>query len=146
MGLLTLAPEVPKDRLMQAASRLRQLGEGQTLLVMGLPDVTRKVVAAYASATPASAASSASGSGRQLRLPFTPKKNKPKGSQQPAVVQPDMRAVLTWVVSNTVLATLGGIGEAASQGMQFAATYGAPLRHVCCLRGSRLGTCMAAAG
>ena len=35
-----------------------------------------------------------------------------------------MRAVLSWVMTNTVEATLSGIAEAAHQGMQFAATYG----------------------
>jgi len=37
-----------------------------------------------------------------------------------------MPAVLAWVMHNTVQATLAGITEAASQGMQFAATHGGP--------------------
>lgn len=46
MGLLTLAPGVCKDKLMQAAGRMRQLGRGQTLRIVGLSDVRDKIIAA----------------------------------------------------------------------------------------------------
>jgi hypothetical protein len=48
VGLLTLAPGMGKSQLMQAAGRLRQLGRGQSLRVVGLPDVTKKILAANA--------------------------------------------------------------------------------------------------
>lgn len=145
VGLLTLAPGVPKDKLMQAAGRLRQLGRGQTLLVVGLPDVSSKIAGAAAAAaaegtqvqtaSAALVAAAAGGqgssfegkvtqSGASLHLP-QPSPKKQKGSKRhPAHTEPNMRAVLTWVMQNTVQATLSGISEAASQGMQFAATYG----------------------
>jgi hypothetical protein len=47
---------MPKDKLMQAAGRMRQLGRGQTLLVMGLPDITAKISAAAAVVVAAAAA------------------------------------------------------------------------------------------
>lgn len=42
-ALLTLGPGMTKDRLMQAAGRMRQLSRGQRLHVVGLPDVTDKI-------------------------------------------------------------------------------------------------------
>jgi hypothetical protein len=168
---------MPKDKLMQAAGRLRQLGRGQRVVLMGLPDISSKIAAAAAAMTAAtgpvaavsSSAAAAAGEstigGRNKRSGlkldwFSPKKQK-GGSREPdmrAVLmglpdtsskiaaaaaataaatdfvkqqkgtgrEPDMRAVLTWVLFNTVQATLSGISEAASQGMQFAATYGGP--------------------
>ncbi|MEW5310745.1 MAG: hypothetical protein WDW38_002512 [Sanguina aurantia] len=44
VGLLTLGPGMCKDKLMQAAGRLRQLGRGQTLRIIGTPDITAKIV------------------------------------------------------------------------------------------------------
>jgi hypothetical protein len=55
VGLLTLAAGMPKDKLMQAAGRMRQLGRGQTLLVMGLQNITAKISAAAASGSSAPA-------------------------------------------------------------------------------------------
>lgn len=43
-GLLTLGPGMCKDKLMQAAGRLRQLGRGQTLRFIGTADVTAKIL------------------------------------------------------------------------------------------------------
>lgn len=108
VGMLTLAPGIAKDKLMQAAGRLRQLGRGQTLVLVGLPDVTDKVVAASSGAQQqgSGAASSAAGSR----------------------AQPSMQAVLQWVMGNTVTATLGGVLEWAGQGIHFAVTKGAPDR------------------
>ena len=43
VGLLTLGPTTCKDKLMQAAGRLRKLGKGQTLRIVGTADVTAKI-------------------------------------------------------------------------------------------------------
>jgi hypothetical protein len=46
VGLLTLGPGLTKDKLMQAAGRLRQLGRGQAVHFVGTPDIMAKVRAA----------------------------------------------------------------------------------------------------
>ncbi len=98
VGLLTLGPGICKDKLMQAAGRLRQLGPGrQTLRVVGVPDVTAKIWAA------------AGGAG---------------GGEQ----QPGMGDVLRWVMANTVEALLGGVAEWAAKGLHFATTAGCASR------------------
>jgi hypothetical protein len=43
VGLLTLGPTTCKDKLVQAAGRLRKLGKGQTLRIVGTADVTAKI-------------------------------------------------------------------------------------------------------
>lgn len=42
-GLVTLSQGLCKDKLMQAAGRLRKLGRGQSLCFVGPPDVTAKI-------------------------------------------------------------------------------------------------------
>lgn len=100
VGLLTLAPGMCKDKLMQAAGRMRQLGRGQTLQVVGLPDVTEKIVEANAASLGSSRKASELG----------------------------MQHVLQWVMSNTVQANLHGVVWWAGQGLHFAASKGAPDR------------------
>jgi hypothetical protein len=162
VGLLTLAADMPKDKLMQAAGRMRQLGRGQTLLVMGQPDITAKIAATAAAGTsaapsasatqplaqPSSAAAAAPATPASTASPGRPKKamglkrkkatapisrsssssssSNGSGSSGSGACKPDMRGVLSWVLCNTVQGTLSGIPQAASQGMQFAATYGGP--------------------
>lgn len=128
VGLLTLASGMPKDTLMQAAGRLRQLGRGQTLVVMGLPDISSKILAAAAAGAgdvemvqPAGGSGGGRGRGRWL---LHAAKRLKGGSSQGDGKQPDMAAVLSWVMANTVAATLSGITETAAQGIHFAATYG----------------------
>ncbi|KAL4434355.1 hypothetical protein ABPG75_000796 [Micractinium tetrahymenae] len=96
VGLLTLGPATCKDKLMQAAGRMRKLGKGQTLCVVGTPDITAKIA-------------------RVAGLP-------PGGAHG----QLTSRHVLGWAMFNTVLATQKGVLEWAHQGLQFAATRGAP--------------------
>lgn len=43
VGLLSLGPKTTKDKMMQAAGRLRQLGRHQTLHFVSTPDVTSKI-------------------------------------------------------------------------------------------------------
>lgn len=54
IGLLTLGPGICKDKLMQAAGRLRQLGRGQTLHIVGTPDVTAKIISVTGGSQPTS--------------------------------------------------------------------------------------------
>lgn len=100
VGLLTLAPGICKDKMMQAAGRLRQLARGQTLVITGLPDVTDKIHAAAVGVGLGKSSSS----------------------------EPSMQAVLQWVMNITVQDTLHGVVEHATQGMLFAVTKSAPRR------------------
>jgi hypothetical protein len=101
VGLLTLAPGMGKSQLMQAAGRLRQLGRGQTLRLVGLPDVTEKILAANAVQLSSSSSSSSDSRGASRSSSVT------------------MQQVLQWVMSNTVQATLHGVTPWASQGLYF---------------------------
>ncbi|GAH43477.1 unnamed protein product, partial [marine sediment metagenome] len=44
VAALTMGPGMTKDKLMQAAGRMRQLGHSQRLLLLALPDVGRQVL------------------------------------------------------------------------------------------------------
>ncbi|KAG2494612.1 hypothetical protein HYH03_007377 [Edaphochlamys debaryana] len=100
VGLLTLGPGSTKDKVMQAAGRLRQLGRGQKLWLTAAPDVAAKIRSASGAATRNSL---------DERLP------------------PDAaEAVLRWVMANTVVATLAGVQAWADQGLTFAASGGVP--------------------
>ncbi|KAG2451920.1 hypothetical protein HYH02_003695 [Chlamydomonas schloesseri] len=107
VGLLTLGPRVCKDKLMQAAGRLRQLGRGQALCFAATTDIATHVVE-YAAAAGAGSASSAASS-----------------AAGPSAVD-----VLAWVMGNTVGANLHGVAQWAAQGLHFASTMGAPERSV----------------
>ncbi|KXZ49831.1 hypothetical protein GPECTOR_19g282 [Gonium pectorale] len=100
VGLLTLGPGACKDKVMQAAGRLRQLGRGQRLRFAATPDVTAKIAARSA--------------------------NQQRRQQQP--LEPTARCVLRWVMANTVEATLRGVTQWAAHGLHFAATKGVPER------------------
>ncbi|GLC35571.1 thioredoxin-disulfide reductase [Pleodorina starrii] len=104
VGLLTLGPGACKDKVMQAAGRLRQLGRGQRLHFTAAVDVTDKILRLRAAAAVSSSLSSSSSS-----------------SSAPSPVD-----VLRWVMSNTVEATQRGVVPWASQGLHFAATRAAP--------------------
>ncbi|KAG2486452.1 hypothetical protein HYH03_014899 [Edaphochlamys debaryana] len=102
VGLLTLGPGTTKDRVMQAAGRLRQLGRGQALWLAAAPDVAAKVRSAAAAAAAV----------------------EPSLDACPAAAAAE--AVLRWVMANTVEATLAGVQAWADQGLAFAASGGAP--------------------
>jgi hypothetical protein len=97
--LLLLLPPLPRLHVLplQAAGRLRQLGGGQRLVVMGLPDVTDKIRAAAA---------------------YTLRSSSSK--------EPSMLQLLQWTMDSTVKGSQAGVAEWASQGCHFAATKGAP--------------------
>jgi hypothetical protein len=113
VGLLTLAPGMGKSQLMQAAGRLRQLGRGQTLRVIGLPDVTEKILAANAAQLSSSSSSSSSSS----REASNSSSSSSEAASRSSSVT--MQQVLQWVMSNTVQATLHGVTPWASQGLYF---------------------------
>lgn len=154
VGLLTLAAGMPKDKLMQAAGRMRQLGRGQTLLVMGLPDITAKISAAAAAGAAGTSAASGGSAAQSQRssvaalagskLPFGRpkgfmhlKRKKPQpqsttsSSTSGRFCKPCMQDVLSWVLYNTVQGTLSGVPQAASQGLPQHTE--APQRPVCCM-------------
>jgi hypothetical protein len=104
VGLLTLGPTTCKDKLMQAAGRLRKLGKGQTLRIVGTADVTAKI--SKACKTTAT---------YPTRL-----------TAAKACASLTSREVLAWVMQNTVQATEEGLLQWSAQGLLFAATKGAP--------------------
>jgi hypothetical protein len=101
VGLATVGPNCCKDKLMQAAGRLRQLGRGQTLRFVGTPDVTDKIAAFNGVATDDDGKST-------------------DEEQQPLT----SRHMLQWIMHNTVQATLGGILEWSRQGLHFVRAKG----------------------
>ncbi|PRW58669.1 hypothetical protein C2E21_2704 [Chlorella sorokiniana] len=107
-GLLTLGPATCKDKLMQAAGRMRRLGKGQRLRTVATADVTAKL-ARLAGLGSSGGSSSSNG-----------------GSDGDASCQLSSRDVLAWAMSNTVAATQRGVLEWAHQGMLFATTHGSP--------------------
>ena len=109
VGLLTLGPRVCKDKLMQAAGRLRQLSRGQALRFAATADIAARVVE-YAAASGSAGGAAAAAAG---------------GSTDPGAVD-----VLAWVMGNTVDANLHGVAQWAAQGLHFATTLGAPERSV----------------
>ena len=113
VALLTLGPGICKDKLMQAAGRLRQLRPGrQTLRVVGVPDVTAKIWVAAAASGPTSRAAAA--------------QRGPEAHQRQQ--RPGMVEVLRWVMANTVEALLKGVPEWAGKGLHFATAGGPPDR------------------
>ncbi|GIL75394.1 hypothetical protein Vretifemale_5196 [Volvox reticuliferus] len=105
VGMLTLGPGSCKDKVMQAAGRLRQLGRGQQLRFAAAADVAAKIMQLPANA------------GLALRSH--------NRATEPAAVD-----VLRWVMRNTVEATQRGVVTWASQGLHFTATRGAPEREL----------------
>ena len=99
-ALLTLAPKLCKDKLMQAAGRLRKLGRNQTLAIVGGPDVCSKIKDLGDIICSSSA--------RKRRYHF-----------DATVVQ-----VLSWAMKNTVEATSAGLFNWADQGLFFSSTFG----------------------
>ncbi|KAL4423252.1 hypothetical protein ABPG77_000044, partial [Micractinium sp. CCAP 211/92] len=97
VGLLTLGPATCKDKLMQAAGRMRKLGKGQTLRTVGTADITARIARASGLAPAAAAAGGLTS-----------------------------RHVLAFVMANTVATTQKGVLEWGHQGLQFAAARGAP--------------------
>ncbi|KAG2441635.1 hypothetical protein HXX76_003254 [Chlamydomonas incerta] len=104
VGLLTLGPRVCKDKLMQAAGRLRQLGRSQALHFAATADIAARVIA-YG--TESGAAGGAAGA---------------------AASNPSTADVLAWAMGNTVDANLHGVAQWAAQGLHFATTIGAPAK------------------
>ncbi len=113
VGLLTLGPGLCKDKLMQAAGRMRLLGRGQTVQFVGAPDVMGKVRQAAAVLRDGVAGQRGVQGGG--------------GGSGGAV---DSRAVLQWAMGNTVAATEAGLLPWAAQGLHFAASRGVPERAV----------------
>jgi len=102
---------------------MRQLGKGQRLLVVGMPDVTEKIWAAGTSAAKALAAPS-SGS----RQGHATQGSGSTSTYNPNIPEPDMEQVLQWTMDNTVKASQAGLPEWAAQGARFAATADVPQR------------------
>lgn len=96
LAVLTLGPNMCKDKLMQAAGRMRQLDRGQRLVIVGGRDVFE-----------------------QLRGPV-PKQNRRAHGQV------STRDVLSWTLKNTVQSTAEGLSNWSNQGLFFSTTVGKP--------------------
>jgi hypothetical protein len=99
IGLLTLAPKICKDKIMQAAGRLRNLGRNQKLVIAGRPDVFSKLHGST---------NSSSGLSRGQKDHF----------------EATVSQVLLWAMKNTVEATSEGLFNWANQGLFFSSTFG----------------------
>ncbi|KAL7553023.1 hypothetical protein ACHAWF_016264 [Thalassiosira exigua] len=107
VALLTLAPKLCKDKLMQAAGRLRKLDRGQKLILTGGSDVFTKLNDIKGSIN-----TSASSSWRSFF------QMKSQGFDATAI------DVLSWTLKNTVESTAIGIPSWANQGVFFTSTFG----------------------
>eukprot|EP00899_Mesostigma_viride_P019524 jgi/Mesvir1/27573/Mv07318-RA.1 len=111
LALVTLSASMTKDKLMQAAGRMRQLDKGQRVLLVGNDELSDKVVKAnglvvkraYRQGGRCTAPGSCHGS-RELIRPLH---------------------VMRVVMANTVEATQAGLIHATRQGAHFALTHGA---------------------
>lgn len=100
VGLLTLAPKVTKDKVMQAAGRLRQLMHGQQYVhFAGSTEVTAKIEAT-----------------KSLRASLED--------------QISAANTMRWVMGNTVQATIDGLVPWACQGIHYAFTMDVPERFI----------------
>ncbi|PNH10973.1 hypothetical protein TSOC_002217 [Tetrabaena socialis] len=129
VGLLTLGPGLCKDKLVQAAGRLRRLGRGQRLRLAATPDIAAKVLSHSA----AQVASRPFFPAEQLLISgpwpsFDPVVPMAAASGGGGGQQPSAQQVLQWVFGNTVAETLGGLRPWAAQGLHFASAKGAPER------------------
>lgn len=107
IALLTLAPKLCKDKLMQGAGRLRKLGRNQKLIMVGGPDVFSKLHDVMRHDHSSSANSTSIFSwGKYNNLDAT------------------ATHVLSWAMKNTVESTAAGIPNWTNQGLFFASTFG----------------------
>lgn len=95
-ALLTLGPGMCRDKLVQAAGRMRQLDRGQRVLLAGTPEVEQRV--------------------RECRV-------QPGDGDAGEVSSKD---VLEWVVRNTAASMERGILDWAQQGIQYARSRADP--------------------
>ncbi len=91
---LTLGPRLCKDKLMQGAGRLRQLGLGRQTLQMFCPN--------------------------EIRISIDGLKGNSSSSSSSSVITTE--DVLQWVMHNTKVATLTGLAEWATHGLFYAST------------------------
>eukprot|EP00899_Mesostigma_viride_P019526 jgi/Mesvir1/27575/Mv07320-RA.1 len=111
LALVTLSASMTKDKLMQAAGRMRQLDKGQRVLLVGNDELSDKVVKANGlvveCASRQGGRGTAPGSGHGSREFIRP------------------LHVMRVVMANTVEATQAGLIHATRQGAHFALTHGA---------------------
>eukprot|EP00899_Mesostigma_viride_P003650 jgi/Mesvir1/13286/Mv16551-RA.1 len=116
LALVTLSARMTKDKLMQAAGRMRQLDKGQRLLLVGNAELSNKVVKANGLADVTCPAGSSSTKARAST----------NEKQVDATIRPSH--VMRVVMANTVEATQEGLVRASVQGVHFGCTHGAPHR------------------
>ncbi len=137
VGLLTLGPGLCKDKLMQAAGRLRMLGRGQTLRFLVPQDVEGKVRQLCGmwqgrdqGATQQQEEEEGEEEGRGGKRQRRQEGQRGQGQRKVREEQLTSRHVLRWVMGNTVAATQAGLLPWASQGLDFAYSCGHPDRAV----------------
>jgi len=101
VAVVTLGPRMCKDKLMQAAGRMRLLGKHQRLILCGAEDVSHSIVRDAVQAAEMAEGDAAAMFREVKEEPLTPIR------------------VLNWVIRNTVEATAFGLPEWASQGAFF---------------------------
>eukprot|EP00899_Mesostigma_viride_P018047 jgi/Mesvir1/26243/Mv05721-RA.1 len=116
LALVTLSARMTKDKLMQAAGRMRQLDKGQRLLLVGNAELSNKVVKANGL--------------EDVTCPAGSSSTKAQASTNEKQVEATIRPshVMRVVMANTVEATQEGLVRASVQGVHFGCTHGAPHR------------------
>eukprot|EP00899_Mesostigma_viride_P005241 jgi/Mesvir1/14718/Mv05368-RA.1 len=126
LAVVTLSARMTKDKLMQAAGRMRQLDKGQRLLLVGNQELSDKVVKACALAGNSGAECIEGGNAPgDIEGGNTPAASPAQGKQGWRIRPSHVMQV---VMDNTVEATEDGLVHATLQGVHFASTFGAPHR------------------
>ena len=101
VALLTLGQNMCKDKVMQAAGRMRQLSRGQKLMIAGESKIFEEI--------------------RRINTSlYSSRNSKEKICQFPAVAV-NVKHVLSWIMHNTVESIWKGVGVWSEQGIFYAA-------------------------
>lgn len=119
-GVLTVGPKMLKDKLIQAAGRMRQLHLHQTIEFLGSTEASMQIRALIKPPTPDVLAPVPS-----TTLSVAPP-NPPLPSESPAVI--DSTLLLIWLLDNTAKNTKEGLLEWAIHGMIFAGVQELPAK------------------
>lgn len=120
-ALLTIGPKNGKDKVMQAAGRLRLLGRSdQSIVFVGTPDVSTKIREVTRESNRACTAPK-----NVLGFSSSKIREVAKGLDSDRITPKD---VLGYIMANTVEATHSGLLPWAGQGLEFSATFGRPER------------------
>jgi hypothetical protein len=113
-AVVTIGPQMCKDKLMQAAGRMRKLDRGQTLTLLVPPELVSKIFKHVKTRD----------SQKQGSPPVAGDAARPSALPQDKDLPASAGAlhILTWIMDNTVSATAAGLPIWAAQGSHFCTT------------------------